>query len=441
MKPFDQLRALKSQLESFTDAHSDITNAAIEGNRDLSADEISQLADLELRASSHRAKINAIDAPNRQAAADKAEQIFAAREGGLTVSAKNRVPAKAVTHPTLFASHQTAFDCGQWLRAQFCGHEGARQHCIDRGLIKATMTTGSNPAGGFLVPEPLTDKIIELRQQYGVFRRNAQQISMGDAVQIIPKMASEVTPYFVGEGSPSDSANAITASDMSLAQVRLEAKKLATLTVMSSELNEDSIISVADMLSRSIAYGFANQEDLCGFLGDGTSTYGSIVGLASALAAGSKATATGHTTVATLTMGDFEACIGKAKLWSLSPKWYISRSAYTASMLRLMDAYSGNTVMTIANGAPQFQFLGYPVEFSQVLPDSTAASGTTVAYFGDLSTGAYMGTRRDITIALDTSLYFNYDAIALRATERFDINVFDRGTASDSGGIVALVLG
>ena len=298
------------------------------------------------------------------------------------------------------------------------------------------MTTGDNTKGGFLVPEPLEASIIELREQMGIFRQDANVVSMGDAVMILPKMSSELTSYYVGENTT------ITPSDMGIHQIKLEARKLATLTVVSSELNEDSVISVAEMLARSVAQTFATQEDSAGFLGDGTSTYGGIVGLAGALAAGSKVTATSLQTFGTLTTAFFENVVGSAKMWMNSkPKWYISQQGWANSMQRLLDAVGGNAIQDLANGAPKM-FLGYPVQISQVLESrTTGTTGLPACYFGDLQQGVYLGTRRGINVVADSSIYFTQDSIAVRATERFDINVHDRGTSTASGGLVQLVFG
>ena len=55
------------------------------------------------------------------------------------------------------------------------------------------------------------------------------------------------------------------------------------LTKYSNELNEDAVLNIGDDLAGEIAYAFALKEDQCGFLGDGTSTYGGIVGVTTAL--------------------------------------------------------------------------------------------------------------------------------------------------------------
>ena len=81
--------------------------------------------------------------------------------------------------------------------------------------------------------------------------------------------------------------------------------------------------------------------------------------------------------------------------------------------------------------------LGYPVRIAQKLPQTSAVS-TILAYFGDLAMGTILGRRRGLTVKADASFYFTSDQLAILATQRYDINVHDRGTASDSGGIMAL---
>jgi HK97 family phage major capsid protein len=182
------------------------------------------------------------------------------------------------------------------------------------------------------------------------------------------------------------------------------------------------------------------REDQCGFLGDGTSTYGGITGLAGALNDGSIKIASGITTAATLTLANFEAVVAALPEFpGIQPAWYIHKALFHTTMGRLQVAAGGNTVSDLGNG-PVMQFLGYPVRFIQTLP-SAAATNVKIAYFGDLAMAATMGTRRGVTLRADESVYFAQDALALRVTERFDINVHERGTASVAGPIIALQMG
>lgn len=433
MKTHEQLQ---NEISGISDQILSICNFAGEKNRDLTTEECSSIATFEgeqLRLRMQAKNLETMELRKPEIEANLNEHI--AKNGGGTTA--GRVPARCIAKSqTTFASNQDAYDTGKWIQAIFGGDANAFDHCRRNGMIKNAMTTGNNPAGGFLVPEKLESTIIELREQMGIFRQDANVVSMGDAVMILPKMSSELTSYYVGENTT------ITPSDMGIHQIKLEARKLATLTVVSSELNEDSVISVAEMLARSVAQTFATQEDSAGFLGDGTSTYGGIVGLAGALAAGSKVTATSLQTFGTLTTAFFENVVGSAKMWMNSkPKWYISQQGWANSMQRLLDAVGGNAIQDLANGAPKM-FLGYPVQISQVLESrTTGTTGLPACYFGDLQQGVYLGTRRGINVVADSSIYFTQDSIAVRATERFDINVHDRGTSTASGGLVQLVFG
>jgi HK97 family phage major capsid protein len=346
------------------------------------------------------------------------------------------VTASTQTKKSVFASQQAAHDAGMFYASALFGNRKAERYCESHGLISNAMTEGNDLRGGAVVPEVLESTIVELREQFGVFRQESTVVPMSSDSHIMPKVVGELTSYYVSE------MGAITPSDMTLTQIRLTAKKLATLTAVSSELDEDAVVSMAEMLTRSIAYSFALEEDKAGFIGDSTITYGGISGLNTLLAAGSTVTATSRQTFGVLTMADFEGCIGRVKQWAgSSPKWYISQAGWANSMQRLLNAAGGNDLALLAMG-PTKMFMGYPVVISQVLPQAlTGTTGTLACFFGDLRQGVYMGSRRGVNVQVDPSLYFNQDALAVRATQRYDINIHDRGDASNAGGIVKLVFG
>ena len=345
--------------------------------------------------------------------------------------------AKAACKVAGFKSEEDAYVSGQFIMANLFGNKKAKSWCKDHG-IKATMVTFDNISSGFLVPEAMESAVIELRLNYGVFRQEAQNVTMPTPKWKVPKQTNEITGYWMAEGTN------ITPSDLTHTMVELDAKKLAAVAQITSELNDDAIISVSEMVARSVAHTFAVEEDEAGFLGDGTSTYGSIMGLASAIAAGSVVTATTRQTFSALTFADFESMVGKRKMYrgTSNPKWYISQAGWAASMLRLMDASGGNSISDLQAGARNMQFLGYPVVWSETLNSAlTGTSGQRACYFGDLAQTAILGTRRGISLAVDNSLGFLSDTIYLRATERVDINVHERGDANNAGGFIALNFG
>ena len=332
-------------------------------------------------------------------------------------------------------AQRDAYTAGQWLLATVGGDTRAAQWCADNGIETRALATTANSLGGYSVPEVLESTIIDLREERGVARRSLRVMPMSTDSHIIPRRASGLTAYFVAENAE------ITASDKGWDAVQLVARKLAVLCRYSSELNEDSILSIADDLASEIAYSFADKEDECAFNGDGTSTYGGIVGLKAGTAAGSKVTAaTGNTAFSTLDLEDFEGMVGKLPQFAVAgARWYVSRVGWANSMLRLAEAAGGNTVAQVAGGAP-LQFLGFPVEIVQVMNSTTTAQTSTdgLVYLGNLQLAATMGTRRGISIQVDGSRYFEFDQLAIRGTERFDVNYHERGTASVAGPVIML---
>jgi HK97 family phage major capsid protein len=298
---------------------------------------------------------------------------------------------------------------------------------------------GINSQGGFAVPEEFESELITLREQYGVFRRNARVVAMGSDTKRLPKRASTVTAYFVGE------AQAITESQQVLDQVQLVAKKLGVLTTISSELNEDNVVGLGDDLAGEIAYAFALKEDDCGFNGDGTSTYGGIVGLANALTDATYQVSDGSaTTYASVTQAEISAALRKLPAWAAQRnniKVFCSKNAYHGVFERLAMAAGGVTAAEMANGLANPRFFGYPVEFAQVIP-VTESAGATFAYIGDLAQGCIFGDRRQQTVAFSDSALnaFEQDELAVRGTQRFDIVCANVGSSSAYGAMVKLTL-
>lgn len=357
-----------------------------------------------------------------------------------TTPKKIVVPARAKAHRTKVFKGETANEdaylSGRFLLATIGGHEGSRKWCADHGIdIRGAMSEGTNSAGGFLVPDPLSATVINLQEEYGVFQRNTRVVPMTAETLAVPRRTGGLTVYYPGENT------AITASDLTFAQATLTAKKYAALALMSTELNEDALISMADLIADEMARRFANAIDTNAFIGDGTSTYASVTGFDSALHTNSTIdAASGNTSFETLDLADFEKVVGSVPVYpGAMNKWYISSYGYWQSMARLMDAAGGNAISDLGSG-PVRSFLGYPVEFTQVLPSTSVSAGDNVAYFGDISLASSMGMRRDIAIATSTEVKFIEDQIAIKGTERVAITVHEGTAASPVGPVVAVTL-
>lgn len=334
-------------------------------------------------------------------------------------------------------AYQDAYAFGMWFLASI-GVEGGKQYCAENGIIlQKAQNEGSNASGGYLVPHQFENMLIDLRESFGVFRRNAMVVPMTSDTRSDPRRVGGLTAYFVGESAT------ITESNATWDRVNLTAKKIACLARITSELNEDAVIGIADYLAREIAYAFAVKEDGCGFIGDGTSTYGGIVGATTALLALSATRANiaglqvgSGNAWSELTLADFNGVKSKLPQYAYQrgPKWYASQAFYYGVMEKLAVAAGGVTEQGIRAVAQGPMFLGYPVEIAQALP-TVEANDQVAALFGALDLAATFGDRRQTSIALSEHSRFANDEIEIRGTERFDIAVHDVGNASGTANL------
>ena len=411
-------------------------------NRELNEEEAKEIDQIEREIpeiEAKRERLSAVEARQSQILQNRitAGQIKPTGDGGDVVEPLDavKVPARAKASRTLMAydNERDAYVSGQVILAGLFKNQAAADFC-DRHGLRNTMSESVGSKGGFLVREEMQRTLVRLREERGIFPRYARNYPMGSDNLFVPRDINDVTAYWTGEAAE------ITASDDDLGAAELTAKKLACLTKISSELDEDSVVDVAEMVTRSMAYAMADKIDEAGFNGDGTSTYGGVLGLKNALASAAIIdAATGNDAANNLDLADFEDAAGALPQYSsANPVWFVNSAVYYASMARLMNAAGGTTGMEIANGTER-RFLGFPVVFAQVLPSTTGTSASTiVAYLGDLSLAATVGVRRGVRTQVSVDRYFENDLIGVKCTERIAINVHERGDTIRTRPIVAV---
>jgi HK97 family phage major capsid protein len=328
-----------------------------------------------------------------------------------------------------------------WLHATLYGNTNAADWCRKNGVgPRSALSGGVNTAGGALVPEEFERAIIDLREEYGLFRRVCRVSPMSSDTKNQPRRTGGLTAYFVNEGV------AGTSSDAGWDNVQLTAKKLMVLTRMSSEVSEDAIIDLADTMAQEMAYAFAVKEDTVGFTGTGISTDGGITGvLVKAIDANhtkAKVTAaTNHDTLAEIDADDLLSLMAAIPQYAKAGSaWYCSPSAQELVFNAIKIAGGGNTRDLLAQ-SDQPRFLGYPIEVTPVMADDPTAdyTGLVMIGFGNLRQAVTMGDRRGIRIALSGDKYWEEDQIGVKGTERFDINVHDLGSTTVKSPFAVLV--
>jgi HK97 family phage major capsid protein len=340
-----------------------------------------------------------------------------------------------------FKTAEQAFRFGSWIAASYHGNQRAARWCEENGIaVQRALSEGVNSAGGYLAPTEALTVLYSKLEQYGAIRATADVQPISRDAASVTKFLSAPTAYFVGEGvAPSQ-------SDPVFGEHLFIAKKLATYCQVSSELDEDALIDMGDLLMTLAASAFAYAEDNTAINGDGSATYAGITGIAAKLLdgshnAGKVTAASGHDTFAEIDGTDLANLMGKLPAYAVpNAGWFVSQMGYAMVLCRLAASYGGIVMQETPTG-PRPHFMGYPVYLTQVLPQvTTDLSGSVMMLFGDMRKAVTLADRRQPTIArADMSQTFGEDKVQYRVTERIDINIHELGDNTTAGPIVGLV--
>jgi len=378
----------------------------------------------QLRANSYEA-IKGADGSYRGAFASPAE----AKAFGLMVMA-----AATAGKPQLAAKHADAVKAveGLGLSMKWLNEQGLK-----------TMTGGSQTGGSALVNPDYFPSLIRLFENYGVFERNAQIVPLSSSGGLQPKTDKLLTLYCPGEGGT------ITASDPTIDLVSHQLRTICAMTAYSLELDEDSALELGEVLGDLFARSYGYGIDRIGFLGDGSSAYYGMTGVVGALMkvdatiGNIKSLVVGSgNAYSELTLGDFSKLVGNLpdSADTGNAKFFMHRYFYFTVFVGLALAAGGASATEVVLGAGQRQkqAMGYPVEFTQVMPRAEANS-QICTLFGDLRMGAQLGRRGVLEIAQSTERYFEQGLVAVRARRRISTNVFGVGNTTNAGPICGLI--
>jgi HK97 family phage major capsid protein len=302
---------------------------------------------------------------------------------------------------------------------------------------------GSGQATGSLVTVEQIPSIIMLLETYGKYRANAQVMPMGAGQTTMPKIDGLLTGYVPGEGGT------VTQSDPTIPVVTLTPRTLNFLTGYSMELEDDALVALGEMLAGLFARSMAYQEDLIGFLGDGTSTYfgmtgitGALLGVDSTIGNIKSLIVGAGNAYSELTLANFESVVGNAPEFADDGelKWYVHRYFFWTVMVKLALAAGSGIATEIITGqsAKKRTYLGYEAEFTQVMPKAEANS-QICALLANLKQGAILGTRGGIEFAQSSERYFDQGIVAVRGRDRVAINAHGVGDTTNAGPITGLI--
>lgn len=337
-----------------------------------------------------------------------------------------------------FQKAKDAYAVGQWFKAKG-GDAEARRWCQDHGVEHRALAGGSG-AGANFVPDVLSSTVLRLVDQYSAFAQNATSLQMPSDVVLFPKRTAGTSAAWVSENS------AISPADPNATQVTVTAKKLAGAVVVSSELLQDSIVSIADWIAAELALSISNAVETAAWLGNPSNAPG-VAGIVSSytggLLAGSAATYAASLVTAA---GDTPDEVTKANLLAMmaklpqhsraGAKWYVS-PYFFATCMQALDLNQGGSVGLSAGMG--MTFLGSPVVFTDQLPGAADSTGVVMALYGDLANSSIYGTRASIELASSDQVNFLSDQTVIRAIARVGITHHTIGSDTVAGPVIALV--
>lgn len=400
---------------------------------------------------------------NIQAAANNAKAAFQNVPSGNTstgVQVKSR-PYRGKAFKQYGAkADEMAYRAGAALAA-LVGDARAAQYCKDNGvdMLRKDMYTGDDALGGYLVTPELEAAVSYYREERGV-ARSIMEVKTGTTATVERnRNVGGTNVKALGEGQTYDR------SDVKFDRITATAKKFGALTVGTNELSDDSYVNLAEEIAKDHGYAHAVREDQVAFLGDGSSTYNSLVGInetfkrlvtdaggtwttdAHKLYAAGIQVATGAT-VASVTIADLIKMQAKVATFpGLTRRYYIPSQIWYGQVEPTITTAGGNTTTQIVDGLPRTFLNGYEVVFTDELytPLLSAENNQFVAFFGDASAAGLFYDRQGLTVTPSTEAGFLTDEIFWKSTTRYGVNWWNIGNASTTasarkrGALAALV--
>lgn len=127
-----------------------------------------------------------------------------------------------------------------------------------------SLSVGSDLLGGYTVPEPLANRVIDLsRAASRVIEAGALTVPMQSSTLRFARLLTDPTAAWKVEN------DLITASDATFEPVELTARTLAARVIMSVELADDSP-TIGNTIERALSAALAGELDRAALLGSGT---------------------------------------------------------------------------------------------------------------------------------------------------------------------------
>jgi HK97 family phage major capsid protein len=289
--------------------------------------------------------------------------------------------------------------------------------------LEKALTGVDSSLGQAVIPTEYIAEIYDVLAQYGAYN-TLNVMRVGARTNSLPLMSARPTSVWLGAGAAATEGTAITAGDFTGSAVSLSIQSACALVYASREQLADATVDMSSYILREIATSIAGLLDFSAFNSDGTADavdagYYGIFQLVASVHTGLATTATGHTSVATTTLADWNGCLVTVTQDVLNRpcKWWM-HPQILAKVALVVDL-NGRPIFQTALEAPSAavgSIFGYPVVKVSAAP-STDSTGAKVAVFGDPA-AQVVAIRQDLELAQSEHIKFAENQIGYRAILR-----------------------
>ena len=271
--------------------------------------------------------------------------------------------------------------------------------------IRNALSIGSDPDGGYTVPDEFERQLIHGLEENNIFRRMAHVIHTSSGTRKIPIANDTMEASWIDEGE------AIPETDTKFAQTTLSAYKLGTMIKVSNELLNDSAFNIASYIAERFGVAMGNAEEKAFINGDGDKK---PTGLLADTGAQLGVTANSETLV---TFDEIFALYYSLKAPYRRRASFLCNEALLLQLMTIKDKNDNYIWKPSLDIATPDTILGRPIYTSAYMPSQ--AAGEKVLTFGDYNY-YWVADRANRTFKRLNELYAVTDQVGFLTTQRVD---------------------
>ena len=284
--------------------------------------------------------------------------------------------------------------------------------------LRAAGSEGTNANGGYICPDGLDKRVVELLTPRSTIRRNATIIQAAGKNYQRPYKKTGITSGWIGE---TGSRPATDAQEYDV--ITATVGELYAFPQYTQNFLADTWYNFEEGFARDLAITFADKEETAFITGDGSNKPNGILGTGTLREAKDDTQRTWNklqqvnTESATgITLNSLYAIKDSLNYaYRANAKWYMSTSTYTALQQTLVDGEHRGIFGRgdVSQNMPE-TLLGYPIEIDDYMP--AVAANACPIIFGDMRQGYAILERPGIGVLRD--MYSNKPYIGLYSIKR-----------------------